>query len=249
MIYLKTPTQLRELEYVNKLGAEFLGVCYDYINPGVYTSELEDLAKSFCDTYKVRSVFYGYKGFPHLLCVSINEEIIHGFPGDRVIQEGDIVSVDFGLECNGYVSDAAFTKIVGQVSKKTQRLVNTTKECLLRGVSKAKSGNRLFDISNAIFNYAVKNGFDVVRDYVGHGVGFKLHEEPQVPNYISVGVNYKLKPGMVLAIEPMLVEGTYDFVVADNGWTVRTADNKNSAHFEHSVLITDNGPKVLSMLE
>jgi methionyl aminopeptidase len=245
MIYLKTPSQLRELEYVNKLGMEFLETCYNYIKPGVYTSELEDFARVFCETYKVKASFYGYKGFPHLLCVSVNNEIVHGFPGERVIFEGDIVSVDFGLECNGYISDAAFTKAVGEVSRNTYKLVKVTEECLERGISKAKDGNRLFDISKAIFNWAVRNGFDVVRDYVGHGVGFKLHEEPQVPNYVSLGVNYKLKAGMVLAIEPMLVEGTYESITALNGWTVLTADGGKSAHFERSIVITDNGPKIL----
>jgi methionyl aminopeptidase len=245
MIYLKTPAQVRELEYVNKLGMEFLETCYNYIKPGVYTSELEDFARIFCETYKVRASFYGYKGFPHLICVSVNDEIIHGFPGERVIFEGDIVSVDFGLEHNGFISDSAFTKSVGNVSRKSKKLVKITEECLYRGISKAKAGNRLFDISSAIFNHAVRNGFDVVRDYVGHGVGLKLHEEPQVPNYVSLGVNYKLKAGMVLAIEPMLVEGTYESIVSSNGWTISTADGGRSAHFERSVVITDNGPKIL----
>jgi len=248
MIYLKTPSQLRELEYVNKIGAEFLGMCFDYIKPGVCTFELEDLAILFCEKRGVKPAFYKYRDFPHLLCVSINEEIIHGFPSGRIIKSGDIVSIDFGVEKDGYISDSAFTKAVGKVSKKSKELVRATKECLMLGVLKAKVGNRLFDISRSIYQHAVQTGFDVVRDFVGHGVGFKLHEEPQVPNYVSFGIDWKLKAGMVLAIEPMLVEGTYQFDVSSNGWTIFTTDNGRSAHFEHSVAITEKGPKILSVL-
>ena len=249
MIYLKSPSQVNELEYVNKLGAEFLSICFDCIKVGVYTSELEEFAIRFCESNNVASAFYGYSGFPHWLCVSLNEEIIHGFPGERVIQNSDVVSVDFGIKRNGYVSDAAFTKIVGDPRNGDRKLVETAKECLERGIQQAKPGNRINDISWSIHRHAIKNGFDVVRDFVGHGVGFKLHEPPQIPNYESdKGVNYKLRAGMVIAIEPMLVEGTFDYFIAPNKWTVITADYKKSAHFEHSIAILPGGAKILSKI-
>lgn len=247
MIYLKSPSQLEELEYVNQLGAEFLSICYDYIKMGVYTSELEELAIRFCELYNVESAFYGFNGFPYRVCVSLNEEVIHGFPGERVIQDGDVVSIDFGVKKNGYVSDAAFTKIVGDGFKSDIKLVATAKECLELGIQKVKPGNRINDISWSIHRHALKNGFDVIRDYVGHGVGYKLHEYPQVPNYENNGgINYKLRPGMVLAIEPMLVKGTYEYIIAPNKWTVITSDYKRSAHFEHSVAVLEHGAKILS---
>jgi len=248
MILLKTPTQIKKLKYVNAIGAEFLDICKDYIKQGVYTSELEELAIKFCEINKVKSAFYGYNNFPHLLCVSVNNEIIHGFPGERMIQNGDIISVDFGIKKDGYVSDAAFTKIVGKVSKNTEKLVKVTEECLFKGIEKAKPGNRINDVSRAIQKHAIMMGFDVVHDFVGHGVGFRLHEYPKIPNYVSNGVNWKLRVGMVIAIEPMLVEGTYEFEIAMNKWTVMTADAKNAAHFEHSVAILKNGPEILSTL-
>lgn len=248
MIFLKSPSQIDKLDYVNKIGAEFLNKCKGCIKQGVYTFELEDLAKKFCKDNKVSPSFYGYKGFSHLLCVSINNEILHGFPGNRIIKNGDIVSVDFGIEKDGYVSDSAFTKIVGKTSKNTEKLVNTTKECLYKGIEKAIVGNRISNISKAIQRHAIMMGFDVIRDFVGHGVGFKLHESPKVPNYISNNIDWKLKNGMVIAIEPMLVEGTYDFIISSNNWTIMTADSKNAAHFEHSIAITEGGPKILSEL-
>lgn len=247
MIYLKSPSQIAELEYVNKIGAEFLSICFNYIKRGVFTSELEELALLFCERNKVLPAFYGYNGFPHRLCVSINEEVIHGMPGERVIQDGDLVSVDFGVRRGDYVSDAAFTKLVGKGTKSATKLLKVTKECLDIGIEKARPGNRIRDISGSIHRYAIKNGFDVIRDYVGHGVGFNLHEQPSVPNYeLPSGVNYKLRSGMVIAIEPMVVEGSYDYIVLPNKWTVITADYKKSAHFEHSVAILPSGPKILS---
>lgn len=248
MIYLKTPNQINKIEDVNKLGAEFLQICYNHLKVGANTIELEELAKIFCEERKVRPSFYKYRDFPHRVCVSVNEQIVHGFPEDRVINEGDIVSVDFGLEKDGYYSDAAFTKIIGKVPKSTKKLVKATEECLYIGTEKAVPGNRLFDISLAIQSHAFENGFDVVRKYVGHGVGLKVHEDPSVPNYVSVGVNWKLRAGMVIAIEPMLVEGSHKIQVGSNKWTVFTADKKMSAHFEHSIAILEDGPKILSKI-
>jgi methionyl aminopeptidase len=248
MIYLKTPDQIDRIEYVNKLGAEFLNDCYNYIKLGIATLELEELAVKFCEKNKVKPSFYKYHGFPHRLCVSINDEIVHGFPDEYLIKNGDIVSVDFGIEKEGYFSDSAFTKIVGKVPKNIKKLVETTEECLYKGIKQAVPGNRLFDISKTIQTHAIQNNFDTIREFVGHGVGLKLHEQPQVPNYVSIGTNWRLRPGMVLAIEPMLVEGSYEIKIHPNNWTVFTADGKMSAHFEHSIAILDTGPKILSKL-
>jgi len=248
MIYLKTLQQIDSIEYVNKLGAEFLTMCYDHIKLDVVTLELEELAIKFCEKYKVRPSFYKYRGFPHRLCVSVNDEIVHGFPDEYIIKSGDIVSVDFGIEKDGYFSDSAFTKIVGKVPKNIKKLVKTTEECLYKGIEQAVGGNRLFDISKAVYSHAVQNNFDTVREFVGHGVGLQLHEPPQVPNYVSIGINWKLRPGMVIAIEPMLVEGSYDIKIHPNGWTVFTADGKMASHFEHSIAILETGPKILSKL-
>ena len=248
MIYLKTPYQIDRIEYVNKLGAEFLELCYDYIKIGTITSELEELSIKFCEKYSIKPSFYKYHGFPHRLCVSVNDEVVHGFPGGYVIKDGDIVSVDFGVEKDGYFSDAAFTKIVGRVPKNVAKLVKTTEECLYKGIEQAKSGNRLFDISLAIQTHAIRQNFDVVREFVGHGVGLKVHEGPQVPNYVSIGTNWKLRPGMVLAIEPMLVAGSYKLRTHPNNWTIFTADGEMAAHFEHSIAILEAGAKILSKL-
>jgi len=248
MIYLKTPDQINSIEYVNKLGAEFLSMCYGCIKSGIAAFELEELAILFCEKNKVKPSFYWYQGFPHRLCVSVNDTVVHGFPDAYIIKNGDIVSIDFGVEKDGYFSDAAFTKIVGKVPKNTKKLVKTTEECLYKGVEQAVPGNRLFDISKAIQTHAVQNNFDVIREFVGHGVGLKVHEPPQIPNYVSIGTNWKLRTGMVLAIEPMLVEGSYEVLISPNDWTVFTADGKMASHFEHSIAILDAGPKILSKI-
>lgn len=248
MIFVKTPNQIKQIEYVNKLGAEFLKICYDNIKHGLILSELEELARKFCEKHKVRPSFYKYRGFPHLLCTCLNEEIVHSFPDDRIVKNGDIVSVDFGIEKDGYFSDAAFTKCVGNVASNTKKLVKVTEECLYKGIEKAVPGNRIYDISEAIYNHAVRNEFDVIRKFVGHGVGIALHEAPAIPNYIAKAVNWKLHPGMVIAIEPMLVCGSYDIDIQSNKWTAVTVDRKMAAHFEHSVAILEGGPKILSTL-
>jgi len=245
MIYLKTPSEIKQIEHVNKLGSDLLQQCYEKIKPGVITVELEEMAKRFCVDNDVRPSFKGYREFPFCLCVSLNEEVVHGFPSERVIKDGDIVSVDFGIEKNGYYSDAAFTKIVGNVPEKIKRLVKTTGECLYAGIKKAIPGNRIYDISSAIYYHAKRMGFNVVRDFVGHGVGLEVHEDPKIPNYVADGVNWKLRPGMVIAIEPMLVENNYELYTAKNGWTAITKDHGMSAHFERSIAILKKGPKIL----
>jgi len=245
VIYLKTPYQIRQIERVNKIGAEFLQECYEYIKPGMIKYELEELALTFCEKHKVRPSFYKYRGFPNLLCVSVNEEVVHGGPSDYVLKSGDLISIDFGIEKDGYYSDAAFTKCVG---KDSNLLVDTTEESLYLAIEKAVPENRIHDISSAIYNHAVRNGFDVIRAYVGHATGLALHEKPAIPNYVSLGINWKLRPGMVIAIEPMLVSGTYEVKTLSDNWTVVTQDGRLSAHFEHSVAIMPDGPRILSKL-
>jgi len=248
MIYLKTPYEIQQIEYANKLGMSLLQQCYDYIKPGIATIELEQMAEKFCVDNNVLPSFKGYQGFPFALCISLNEEIVHGFPSERVIKEGDIISVDFGVNRNGYFSDHAFTKCVGEVSETAKKIIRVTEECLYEGIKEAKPGNRIYDISRAVQSHAERMGFDVVRDFCGHGVGIAVHEEPKILNYVSNGINWKLRPGMVIAIEPMLVEGTYKVDIKSNGWTVVTKDRKLSAHFEKSIAILDDGPKILSKL-
>lgn len=247
MIILKTPTQLEGIRLANKIGAEFLQICYDYIKPGIQTLELEELAIKFCESNKVYPAFYKFNNFPHRLCVSVNDEVIHGFPSDRVVNAGDIVSVDFGVIKNGYYSDSAFTKLVSVKDDNIINLVNTTEECLYEGIEMARAGNRVKDISYTIYSHAIKNNFDVIREYVGHGVGLQLHEPPKVYNYaFDTTINWRLINGMIIAIEPMVVNGSYEVLVGPNNWTVLTKDNSLSAHFEHSVAITENGPEILS---
>lgn len=187
-------------------------------------------------------------GYPYSLCISVNSEVVHGLPSNRVLAEGDIVSLDFGAYYQGYYGDAAITVPVGEVSEEAKRLIKVTEQGLYDGIREARAGNRLGDISAAVQHCVEAAGFSVVRDFVGHGIGKKLHEDPQIPNYGMRGRGIQLKAGMVFAIEPMVNEGTYKVKVIDNGWTVVTEDGKLSAHFEHSVAITEDGPDILSML-
>jgi len=191
--------------------------------------------------------FLGYHGYPASICISVNDEVVHGIPGDRRLQEGDIVSLDFGAILDGYYGDAACTVPVGEVDEAARKLMDVTRESLLKGIERAAVGNRVSDVSHAVQTWAEGHGFSVVRDYVGHGVGRALHEEPQVPNFGAPGLGPKLREGMVLAIEPMINEGGAEVTVDPDGWTVRTRDHKRSAHFEYSVALTEAGPKVLGV--
>jgi len=248
MIHLKTLYEIQQIEYASKMVGEILYACYDHIKPGISTMELESIAEKYCVDHKVRPSFKGYRGFPYCLCISLNDEVVHGFPSERAVQEGDIVSVDCGVDRNGYFGDAAFTKIVGEVSPRVKKLVDTTKKCLREGIKKAVPNGMLNDISRAIYKTARKQLFHVVKEYTGHGVGFDVHEDPLVPNYVSSGTNYVLKPGTVIAIEPMLTIGNAKVRVGSDGWIVKTVSGKPSAHFEHTVAILEDGPKVLTRL-
>lgn len=250
MFFLKNKTELKKLEYINKLNAELLAKLYNTIKPGIQTKLLEEIVIKFCEKHSVLPTFKNYEGFPHYLCVSVNDEVIHGFPNDRVVKENDLVSVDCGLNKDGFHSDSAFTKLVGKYRKNSKNyiLLLATKAALARGIEKAVVGNRIYDISKVIYDTAIEYGFDVVKDFTGHGTGFYLHEDPNIPNYVMRGVNWLLHPGMVIAIEPMFVAGSDNVYFDKNGWVVKTADGAMAAHFEHTVAITNDGPIILSKI-
>ena len=218
------------------------------ILPGITTKELDQVAEEYILLKGARPAFKGYRGFPATLCISINEEVVHGIPGERRLNKGDIVSLDVGVDFVGYFGDAAITLPVGEVDPEAKRLLEVTEKALYIGIEKAKAGNRLFDISYAIQGWVESHGFSVVRDFVGHGIGRDLHEEPQIPNFGAPHQGPRLEKGMVFALEPMVNEGTYEVRVLSDGWTVVTADGKRSAHFEHTIAITDDGVEILSAL-
>lgn len=248
MVVLKTPEEIEIMRESNAIVAEILEELRSLVRPGISTRELDQHAEKAAKARGAVPAFKGYGGFPYALCASINNEVVHGFPSDRELVKGDIASLDFGVNYRGYFGDAAITVAVGQISENAAKLMRVTKEALLKGIENARSGNRLGDISHAVQDYVEKAGYSVVRDYVGHGIGRNLHEDPAVPNYGSPGRGVLLKSGMVLAIEPMINEGAYEVKIKSDGWTVITADGKLSAHFEHTVAITDNGPDVLSRM-
>ncbi len=249
----KNDIQIKSLEEIEKLRKSaqivknVLGKLKELVKPGLATEEFDILAMSEVKKYGAKPAFLGYRGFPKAVCISINNEVVHGIPSkNRILKEGDIVSIDFGVEYDGYFGDAAITVPVGKISAIAEKLIKVTKEALYEGIKKASPKYKLYDISANIQKYVEKNGFSVVRDYVGHGIGKQLHENPLVPNFGKEGTGPDLKPGMVLAIEPMVNEKGYSVRVLDNNWTVVTVDNGLSAHFEHMVAITEKDPIILS---
>ena len=229
-----------------QIVADTLFMLEEHVKPGVKIIDLDSLAEKYIISRGAIPAFKGYMGFPATLCVSVDDEVVHGIPNNRVLNEGQIVGIDCGALKNGYYGDHAKTFIVGDVNSETQKLVNITKESLLLGISEAKVGNYISDIGYAIQSYAEKNGFSVVRELVGHGIGTSLHEEPQVPNYGIPKQGHKIKEGMCIAIEPMINLGKKEIKTDEDGWTIRTLDGKASAHFEHTIAITNNGPVILS---
>lgn len=230
-----------------KLVAQTLALLKKAIAPGVTTKELEVLAADCITSHEGIPSFKGYRGFPGMICTSVNEEVVHGIPGLRKLKNGDIISIDVGVIVNNYQGDGAATFPVGKVSPGVQRLLEVAEEALWRGIQKAKAGNRVGDISYAIQSFVEAQGFTVVREFVGHGIGRQMHEAPQVPNFGSPGHGPRLRPGMTLAIEPMVNMGTAEVLVRDDQWTVVTKDGKYSAHFEHTVAITPAGPEILTL--
>jgi methionyl aminopeptidase len=248
MIILKSRPEIEKMRKSNAIVAAILEELSKKIRPGVKTIELDRLSEELALKKGARPAFKGYRGYPYSLCTSVNSEVVHGMPSERELKEGDIVSLDFGILNDGYYGDAAVTVPVGEITPGARKLLKITEEALFRGIAEIKAGNRIGDISSAIQGHVEAAGYSVVRDLVGHGIGKSLHEDPQVPNYGSGGRGIELKPGMVFAIEPMVNEGTYRVEILRDGWTVVTADGKLSAHFEHSVAITENGPVILSRI-
>ncbi len=254
MVRRKSPHEIAIMREAGRLVAEAHQAVKESIAPGMTTMDLDQLVEEFVKSRGGELVFKNYKGFPGHICASINEEIVHGVPGSRVLEEGDIASIDIGVRYKRYIGDSAMTYPVGQVSPEVQRLLDTGIEALQRGIAAAQPGNRISSIGRAVQEYVEGEGYSVVREYTGHGVGMDMHEEPQVPNFVDIrtrmmGYDLKLKPGLVIAIEPMVNEGTYETdVVRVQGWeVVITKDHKLSVHFEHTVAVTENGPEILTL--
>ncbi len=248
MIVLKTNRELALMREACRISAGALRVAGEAVQPGVTTEEIDRIAYEYIIKQGAKPNFLNYNGFPATACISINDEVIHGIPSKkRVIKEGDIVSIDLGAVLNGYNGDNAATFAAGKISPEAERLINTTRESLYKGIEAAVAGGRIGDISSAVQTYCEERGFSVVRDFVGHGIGTKLHEDPSVPNYGTPGRGVRLLPGMTLAIEPMINAGGYDVRQLSDGWTIKTKDGSLSAHFEHTVAITTDGPKILTI--
>ena len=246
MIHIRSPREIEQLRKANAIVAGVFQRVRGEVVPGVTTRDLDQMAEECIRAQGAIPAFKGYRGFPGTLCISVNEEVVHGIPGQRKLIEGDIVSIDVGVNLNGYFGDAAITLPVGEVDEGARRLLEVTGKALVIGIEEAKAGNRLFDISYGIQQWVESNGFSVVRDFVGHGIGKNLHEEPQIPNFGSPHQGPRLEKGMVLALEPMVNEGTYEIRVLSDAWTVVTADGKRSAHFEHTIAIDDGAAEILS---
>lgn len=248
MIILKSKAEIEKLRRANRVVVEVMQKLAALIEPGATTKDLDRVAEDTIRKAGGTPAFLGYRGFPATLCTSINDEVVHGIPSDkRVLKRGDVVSVDCGVVLDGFYGDHAMSFAVGKVAPRTMRLLEITQEALMKGIEMMRVGNRLGDVGAAVQSHVEAEGFGVVRDYVGHGIGRNLHEEPQVPNYGVSGTGLRLKAGMVLAIEPMINEGVAGVKLLSDDWTVVTADGKASAHFEHSVAITENGPDILSL--
>lgn len=246
MVVVKSPKEIELMRAANQVVAKVLTELKEEIRPGCTTRKLDALAERIIRDAGATPAFKGYRGYPATLCTSVNDVVVHGIPNDAVLEEGDILGVDCGALLEGYYGDSAYTYAVGEVSEEARRLMKVTEQSLWCGIDQMEPGNRLFDISAAIQKHVESNGFSVVRDFVGHGIGRQLHEEPQVPNYGLAGRGILLSVGMVLALEPMVNAGTYEVFIESDGWTAKTRDGRLSAHFEHTIAITEDGPSVLS---
>jgi methionyl aminopeptidase len=249
MIILKNERDLEAMRPACAVASAVLNDVTAFIQPGVTTRQVDELAASRMKHYGAKSAFLGYRKYPCYTCISVNDEVVHGLANQRQLRFGDIVSVDVGVYYHGYVGDTARTVAVGGCSVAAQRLMDITEKALYEGIAQATPGNRVTDISRAIQNYVEGNGYNVVREFVGHGVGRSVHEDPQVPNFVDGKCNQRLRPGMTIAIEPMVVAGQPGVKVLNDGWTVVTQDGSLSAHFEHTVLITEGEPEILTWPE
>ncbi len=249
MIYIKSQKEIEKIEKSNIIIAEALQFIEKILEPGIDTKTIDREIENFILGKKAKPAFKGLYGFPAATCISVNEEVVHGIPGKRKLKDGDIVGIDIGVNLHGYFGDAAKTFMIGNVSDEVKKLCRVTEESLYLGIEQSVVDNRVGDIGWAIQSHVEKYGFSVVRDLVGHGVGIKPHEDPQVPNYGTKGKGMRLKHGMVIAIEPMINLGTYKVLTEDDGWTIYTQDRKPSAHYEHSIAILKTGPRILSKLK
>jgi methionyl aminopeptidase len=246
MIELKNANQLNRIRKAGRIVAETLALMRELAKPGITTLELDRKAEEYIRAQGAIPAFKGYNGFPATLCTSVNEQVVHGIPSLRYLESGDIISIDCGALIDGYFGDAAVTLPIGEVGEDLQKLLRVTEESLMWGIAQAKLGNRLYDVSYAVQTHVEANRFSVVRDYVGHGIGRAMHEDPQIPNFGKPGRGPRLEVGMALAIEPMVNMGTYEVQTLKDHWTVVTKDSRPSAHFEHTVAITENGPEILT---
>ncbi len=249
MVRLRTDREIDMIAESCQIVADTLDMLTNHIKPGAVIKELDSLAEDFIRSRGARPAFKGYMGFPATLCVSVDDEVVHGIPGDRILKDGEIVGIDCGAEKHGYYGDSARSFAVGQITQDKQQLMDITRQSLAKGIEAATPGNYVSDIGHAIQTFVESFGYSVVRELVGHGIGTQLHEEPQVPNYGAPKQGYRLRPGMCLAIEPMINMGKKDIKTDEDGWTVRTADGASSAHFEHTIAITDGGNRILSLGE
>jgi methionyl aminopeptidase len=248
MIILKSLEEMEKMDRSCLIVAKTLDYLKDMVKPGVTTMEIERLADDYIKSNSAMPAFKGYRGYPASICASVNNEVIHGIPSDRVLEEGDILGIDLGAYKDGFYGDAASTFPVGKIPADVEKLLRVTEEALYKGIEKARENNRVSDISHAIQEHVESNGFSVVRAFVGHGIGRNLHEEPQIPNFGLPGRGPRLRSGMTLAIEPMVNQGGHEVVVLEDGWTTVTLDGKLSAHFEHTVLVTSDKPRILTKL-
>ena len=246
MVYLRDRTEIEAIRAAAQLVAQTLEMLAGKVAPGVTTAELDRWAEAFIRDHGARPAFKGYRGFPASICPSVNEEVVHSIPGPRVLREGDIIGIDVGVERDGYFGDSAFTFPVGEVPEETLRLLRVARESLMKGIEQARAGKRIGDISHAIQTHAEQHGYSVVRELLGHGIGRQMHEEPQVPNFGPPDRGPRLMAGQVLAIEPMVNVGRPEVQTRPDGWTVVTKDGSLSAHFEHTVAVSANGPEILS---
>lgn len=245
-IIIKSPREIELMRQAGRITAAARTVAREMVAPGVTTAQIDREVRHFIEKSGAIPTFLGYGGFPASVCLSVNDEVIHGIPGHRRLKEGDIVSVDVGATWKGYVGDCAGTYIAGEGSEETKRLIAVTRQSFFEGIAQARAGNHVGDISHAVQTYVEKNGFGVVREYVGHGVGSEMHEAPEVPNYGPAGHGPKLVRNMTIAVEPMVTQGTWEVKVLKDGWTVKTLDGKLSAHYENTILITDGEPEILT---
>lgn len=248
MIYIKSEQEIEKMRRANIAVMEILLKLKEMVRPGQNIKRLEEKSEELTRKKGGIPAFKGYNGYPYSLCVSVNEVIIHGIPDNRILSEGDIVGIDYGILLDGFYGDAAITVPSGKISKEASKLIKITREALYEGIQKATPGRRIGDISYAIQSYVEKNGFSVIREFTGHGIGKELHEEPSIPNYGTPGTGIVIEKGMTFAIEPMVSIGSYEVKVLSDGWTALTKDRSLSAHFEHTIAVTDKGPEILSCL-